>query len=78
MDKKLFNVICEFCEYLTDWDEKKQDYINNILPDLKYGYCPNEIVTEVRMKFYLIRDFYYNFDMRLIRTYIFLTLCNQI
>lgn len=51
MDKKLFDAICEFCEYLTDWDEKKQDYINDILPDLKYGYSPKEIKSEARIIF---------------------------
>ncbi len=51
MDKKLFDAICEFCEYLTDWDEKKQDYIDNILPDLKYGYSPKEIKSEARIIF---------------------------
>ena len=51
MDRRLFEAICEFCEYLTDWDEKKQDYIDNILPDLKYGYSPKEIKKEARIIF---------------------------
>ena len=51
MEKNLFDAICEFCEYLTDWDDKKQDYINDILPDLKYGYSPKEIKSEARIIF---------------------------
>lgn len=38
LNKNMLQKVHEFCEYLTDWDTKREYYINELLPDYIYPY----------------------------------------
>lgn len=38
LSEKMLRKVHEFCEYLTDWDTKREYYINELLPDYIYPY----------------------------------------
>jgi hypothetical protein len=48
MKQKLFDEICKFCEYLVDWEEKRDYYIQEVLPILKDKYSHEYISIEAR------------------------------
>lgn len=38
LSEKMLRKVHDFCEYLTDWDTKREYYINELLPDYIYPY----------------------------------------
>ena len=51
MNKRLYDAICDFCNELTNWEEKREFYIAEVLPTLVDRYNHSAISSKARLLF---------------------------